>query len=74
MSPFSLTDQSHELKAVGDLYVALLKRWNARDAAGFAALFHPGGSIVGFDGSPVDGVPAIAGHLRDVFAHHATAA
>src|SRR5215213_5201004 len=70
----SITDPERDIAAVGELYQSLLKHWNARDAAGFAALFQPGGSMVGFDGSPVDGMSAIATHLAEIFGHHATAA
>lgn len=73
MSSAPMTDRGH-MAVVADLYAALLSSWNGRDAAGFAAHFHPGGSIVGFDGSPVDSAPRIAAHLGEVFAHHATAA
>ena len=74
MALASMTDPGRDIAAVGDLYQSLLKQWNGRDAAGFAALFQPDGSIVGFDGSPVDGMSAIATHLAEVFGTHATAA
>ena len=55
------------------LYRALLDAWNRRDAAGMAALFTHDGSLVGFDGSQVDGgPPAVAAHLAPIFASHAT--
>lgn len=73
MALASMTEGRRHVAAVSDMYGSLLKRWNSRDAAGFAALFQPAGSIVGFDGSPVDGASAIAAHLAAVFAHHATA-
>ena len=56
------------------LYAEFHRRWNARDGAAIAELFADEGSIVGFDGSPVDGRAAIAWHLGDIFAHHQTAA
>jgi uncharacterized protein (TIGR02246 family) len=56
------------------LYQRLLDRWNLNDAAGFAALFTDDGSIVGFDGSQVDGRDEIAKHLGGIFAHHKVAA
>ncbi len=56
------------------LYRELLRAWNARDAARFAALFTESGSIVGFDGSQADGAQAIEAHLRPVFDSHPTAA
>jgi methyltransferase (TIGR00027 family)/uncharacterized protein (TIGR02246 family) len=57
------------------LYRDLLDAWNRRDAAGMAALFTHDGSLVGFDGSQIDGGPAsVAAHLAPVFASHATPA
>lgn len=56
------------------LFAEFHRRWNARDAAAIAELFADDGSIVGFDGSAVDGRLAIASHLGEIFAHHQTAA
>ncbi len=61
------------LDAAIGVYTALLIAWNARDAAGFAALFMPDGHATGFDGSQMDGREAIAAELAAVFAHHPTA-
>ena len=58
---------------VRTLYQRLLDAWNAQDASAYAGLFAPTGSIVGFDGSPVDGRAAIEEHLRGIFGHHRTA-
>ena len=60
--------------AVESLYRALLERWNERDAGGYAALFAEDGSVVGFDGSQVDGRAEIGSHLRGIFGDHPTAA
>ncbi|HEU5042293.1 MAG TPA: SgcJ/EcaC family oxidoreductase [Gemmatimonadales bacterium] len=60
--------------ALPRLHSALLERWNQRDADGFAALFAPGGSTVGFDGTEMNGAAAIADHLRRIFADHRPAA
>jgi uncharacterized protein (TIGR02246 family) len=60
--------------AIRELHASLLDRWNRRDAAGFAALFAPAGSVVGFDGSTVDGAEAIRAHLQQIFADHRPAA
>jgi uncharacterized protein (TIGR02246 family) len=57
---------------VAALYFALLRRWNEQDAAGMAALFVPGGQVVGFDGSEVDGRDEIEAGMRDIFSHHQT--
>ena len=57
------------------LYRDLLDAWNRRDAAGMAALFTHDGSLVGFDGSQIDGGPqAVEAHLAPIFASHATPA
>src|SRR6187402_151683 len=57
------------------LYRDLLDAWNRRDAAGMAALFTHDGSLVGFDGSQIDGGPrAVESHLSPIFARHATPA
>ena len=49
------------------LYARLLERWNARDAKGMAALFAGAGSVVGFDGTPIDGRAAVESHLGQIF-------
>ena len=57
------------------LYRDLLDAWNRRDAAGMAALFTHDGSLVGFDGSQINGgPPAVEAHLAPIFAGHATPA
>lgn len=59
---------------VGALYQQLLASWNRRSAPDFAALFAADGSVVGFDGSQVNGRAAIAAHLGQIFADHQPAA
>lgn len=59
---------------IADLYHQLLDAWNRRDAEAFAKLFAADGSIVGFDGSPINGSADIESHLRPIFADHPTAA
>lgn len=61
----------HDLAA---LYAALLDAWNRRNASDFASLFTINGSLIGFDGSQVDGNSNIAAHLGEIFAHHPTPA
>ena len=68
--PPATPDPTAEIRA---LYQRLLDAWNAQDASAYAGLFAPTGSIVGFDGSPVDGRAAIEEHLRGIFGHHRTA-
>ena len=61
-------------EAIRDLYLALLGRWNARDAAGFAALMERDVTVVGFDGSQLDGAGAVEESMRGIFVNHPTAA
>jgi len=56
------------------LYLLLLERWNMQDAPGMAALCSTHAYMVGFDGSELDGRDAIEASLREIFAHHKTAA
>jgi uncharacterized protein (TIGR02246 family) len=56
------------------LYHRLLDAWNMQDANGMASLFTEDGSIVGYDGSVVNGREAIRSHVGEIFAHHKTAA
>jgi len=56
-----------------ELYTRLLEAWNARDADAFASLFTANASVVGFDGSQMDGTVQIASELQAIFAHHQTA-
>jgi uncharacterized protein (TIGR02246 family) len=60
-------------RATRELYAAVLRCWNQRDAEGFARLFGRNANVVGFDGSPVDGQESIEAHLTEVFSNHATA-
>jgi uncharacterized protein (TIGR02246 family) len=55
------------------LYQRMLEAWNRRDADGFAALFTHNGSIVGFDGSQMNGRTQAASELRAIFSSHPTA-
>jgi len=56
------------------IYTRLLEAWNRRDADAFAALFAESASVVGFDGSQMNGRAEIATQLRAIFANHPTAA
>jgi uncharacterized protein (TIGR02246 family) len=53
-------------------YTRLLAAWNARDAAGMAALFAEGGAQVGFDGSEAQGPRTIHEQLAPIFRDHPT--
>ncbi|KXV15831.1 hypothetical protein CR51_03055 [Caballeronia megalochromosomata] len=53
-------------------YYGLLDDWNRQDAIGMAARFSERGSLVGFDGSAIDGRTCIEAHLKPIFAQHPT--
>jgi uncharacterized protein (TIGR02246 family) len=55
---------------VEDLYGEVLAAWNAADADAWGACFAEDGSLVGFDGSPVEGRTAIVEHVGGVFGDH----
>ena len=61
------------LSATRDLYDRLIEAWNKRNARDYALLFASNGSIVGFDGSQVNGQTEIGGHVSEIFSHHQTA-
>lgn len=56
------------------LFKTLLRAWNDREAHAFAALFASDGTLVGFDGSQMDGPETIAANLAGIFGNHSTAA
>jgi uncharacterized protein (TIGR02246 family) len=58
---------------IEELYRQLIACWNERDAVGFGRLFQNDGSMVGFDGSCVEGSAAITEHLAGIFGDHETA-
>lgn len=60
--------------AARDLYQRLIEAWNKRNARDYALAFASTGSIVGFDGSQVNGQMEIGAHVSEIFSHHQTAA
>jgi uncharacterized protein (TIGR02246 family) len=56
-----------------ELYQRLMEAWNKRNARDYALVFASNGSIVGFDGSQVNGQMEIGAHVSEVFSHHQTA-
>lgn len=60
--------------AARELYEKLIQAWNKRNARDFALVFASNGSIVGYDGSQVDGQLDIGAHISEIFSHHQTAA
>ncbi|MEA2687344.1 MAG: hypothetical protein QOE93_2539 [Actinomycetota bacterium] len=63
-----------DAEVITALHRDLLDAWNRGDADGFAESFTGDGSMVGFDGSPIDGREEIRRHLAGIFADHQTAA
>jgi uncharacterized protein (TIGR02246 family) len=55
------------------LYTRMLEAWNRRDADGFTELFADDCTVVGFDGSPMNGREQSRTELRAIFASHPTA-
>ena len=51
----------------------LLDFWNSQDAKRMASLFSKDGSIVGFDGSQMNGKMQMESEIGQIFAHHRTA-
>lgn len=68
------TTPSPDEGAVRTLYKQLLDGWNNRDAAAYAGLMTPDGSVVGFDGSMMNGQAEIESTIAQIFADHITAA
>ena len=52
--------------AVRQLYRRLLQAWNDQDAAAMSGAFADNGSMVGFDGSNLNGSAAIFAHLQPI--------
>jgi uncharacterized protein (TIGR02246 family) len=55
------------------LYTRMLEAWNRRDADGFSELFTDECTVVGFDGSQMNGRAQTNSELRAIFASHPTA-
>lgn len=66
------TPTTDDLDGVRELYASLLRRWNRRDAHSFAAHFTEDGTVVGFDGSEMNGRVAIESELARIFRDHPT--
>ncbi|MBX6764246.1 MAG: SgcJ/EcaC family oxidoreductase [Rubrobacteraceae bacterium] len=62
-----------ERQQILSIYRRLLEAWNRRDPDAFASLFGETGSVVGFDGSQMNGQGDIAATLQEIFAEHQTA-
>jgi uncharacterized protein (TIGR02246 family) len=67
----------NEMDAVGEvraLYQELLDAWNRRDAAAYAGLLAEEASVIGFDGSQMEGPAEVEATLSRIFQDHPTAA
>jgi uncharacterized protein (TIGR02246 family) len=58
--------------AARDLYAQLLEAWDKRNARNYALLFASDATLIGFDGSQVNGQLQIGAHVSEVFTHHQT--
>jgi uncharacterized protein (TIGR02246 family) len=67
-----MTDIDEPGASAQRVYFGLLDDWNRQDASAMAARFAEHGSLIGFDGSAIDGRAAIEEHLRPIFAQHPT--
>ena len=64
--------RSRDTAEISALYQELLAGWNQRDAAAYTALFAEDASVVGFDGSQMNGRAEIATQIGQIFADHPT--
>jgi uncharacterized protein (TIGR02246 family) len=58
--------------ATRELYAQLLEAWDKRNARNYALLFAGDATLIGFDGSQVNGQLDIGAHVSEVFTHHQT--
>ena len=71
MSPESGVDTSWN-RETRDLYARLMEAWDKRNARDYALQFTSDASLVGFDGTQVNGQLDIGAHVTEVFTHHQT--
>ena len=71
MSADTATNSDWE-RETRDLYSRLISAWDKRNARDYALQFASDASLVGFDGSQVNGQLEIGAHLTEVFTHHQT--
>jgi uncharacterized protein (TIGR02246 family) len=64
--------QSRDTAEISTLYQQLLDGWNKRNATAYAALFTEEASVVGFDGSEMNGRAEIVTQIGQIFANHPT--
>lgn len=68
-----MTLQPSDKTSIRDTFFQLHAQWNANDGQAFGALFTTDGSMVGFDGSQVNGRADIVAHLSGIFRDHKVA-
>jgi uncharacterized protein (TIGR02246 family) len=71
--PVPASDASASRETIVAAYSALLEAWNARDAERFAACFTADATVIGFDGSMMQGRTDVASQVGAIFASHQTA-
>jgi uncharacterized protein (TIGR02246 family) len=64
--------QTDDEIVVYNLYQQLLKSWNDQNADNYGQLFTETASVIGFDGSQMNGNGEITEALRAIFANHKT--
>jgi uncharacterized protein (TIGR02246 family) len=69
-----MEDRIPQENEIAALYMQLLEQWNKRNAATMSGLFAPDGSLVGFDGSQLNGQKEIYDVLNEIFSNFPTAA
>jgi uncharacterized protein (TIGR02246 family) len=65
--------QASDEAAVRTLQTTMWNSWNTRSAAGMASLFTTDGSLIGFDGSQVNGAAEIEANMGAIFKDHTPA-
>ena len=65
--------QASDEAAVRALQTNMWNSWNTRSAAGMASLFTTDGSLIGFDGSQVNGAAEIEANMGAIFKDHTPA-
>jgi uncharacterized protein (TIGR02246 family) len=68
------TATSADESTISSLYQRMLNYWTRRDASDLANLYEENGSLIGFDGSRMNGRAEIESAIRGVFAKNATGA
>jgi uncharacterized protein (TIGR02246 family) len=59
---------------VRELYRRLIEAWDKRNARDYTLVFAEDATLVGYDGSEINGQATIGSHISAIFSHHQTAA